>query len=110
GSPYFVLADGKLELRHHPTGAMTSAKRLVGRLRVVRLAYRRWASFGPARAEADSQPSDEGGSHRLPMDSLYSETRPPEWAQAIAITRTLLTQLNREVHAAGGRLAIGSLG
>ena len=108
GSPYFVLADGKLELRHHPIGVMTSAKRLVGRLRVVRLAYRMWASFGPGRADAD--PSDEGGSHRLPMDSLYSEARPPEWAQAIAITRAVMTQLNREVSAAGGRLAIVSLG
>jgi hypothetical protein len=108
GSPYFVLADGKLELQHHPTGVMTSAKRLVGRLRVVRLAYRMWASFGPGRAEAD--PTDEGGSHRLSMNTLYSETRPPEWAQAIAITRALMTQLDREVSAAGGRLAIVSLG
>ena len=111
GSPYFVLADGNLQLRHHPTGVMTRAKRLVGRLRVVRLAYRMWASFGPGRAQADGRPSDAGGGSRtLPMNSLYSETRPPEWAQAIAITRALMTQLNREVSAAGAHLAIVSLG
>jgi hypothetical protein len=104
GSPYFELVDGRLVMRHFPVGATTSLKRLIGRLRVVRLVNRMVVSFGRRTSTGG------GGESHLPMENLYSEKRSPEWSRAVDITRALFSDLNRDVAASGGRLAVVSLG
>lgn len=104
GSPYFELVDGRLVLRHFPVGAATSLKRLVGRLRVIRLVNRMVVSLDRRMSTGG------GGESQLPMGTLYSEKRSPEWTRAVDITRALFSDLNRDVTANGGRLAVVSLG
>jgi len=105
GAPYFELVDGRLVLKHFPVGAMTSVKRFVGQLRVVRLVNRMVVSFGRRTGTGAG-----GGESQLPMETLYSEKRSPAWTRAVDITRALFSDLNREVTANGGRLAVVSLG
>lgn len=105
GAPYFELIDGRLVLKHFPIGPLTSVKRFVGQLRVVRLVNRMVISLGQRTSTAAG-----GGESQLPMGTLYSEKRSPEWTRAVDITRALFSALNRDVTANGGRLAVVSLG
>lgn len=123
--PFFVLRDGELTLTNWPfpveqvkspppQGPVGHVKAwLAGHSRFYHVAGR----FIKRRLEGlagvlqgigamNPRPGDTIASG-IPMAvNIYAEDYPPEWEEAWAVTEAILAQLNREVAANGGRLAV----